>query len=150
MANNVIHINPLAWEGFVVDPVEDLIKDNCITLEAINRKIADLQEDKAKVEGRLKDLLKHDLIGSKTYKQGHYAITVTTGINYTVNGEEYELLRDHIPECFNAVKRKIAYSVDRDIIRDIKAYGSEDDLKLYKKYVKESDAKLSVKLSIKG
>lgn len=126
---------------------EDVIKDYAKTLELINYQVAELCRIKEELEGRLAAFLEHPDEGQKTYIQGKYKITVNTGFNYTLNKEEYEILGNRLPACFQPVTKRVAYDLNKDVIRDIERYGSKEEIKLLSEFVSKKPKKLYIKLS---
>ena len=130
----------------IFDNTQERLLDNLITLEAVNYKIADLKRRKEELEEKIYQSIGHDSYGQRTYVVECYAVQITTGIDYKLNVDEWQLLRGHIPECFNPVKEKISYYIDKKVIKQLYAYGSADDIKQYDLYMKEKDKKLNVVL----
>lgn len=125
---------------------DDAIKDNLLTLNLINYQIAELSRIKEELESRVCALVEHSDEGSKTYTYDKFKVTVTTGYNYSLNKEEYEQMNSHIKDCFNPVRKRSAYDLDKQIIRDIKKYGSEEDLKLFESYISVKPKKIHVSI----
>lgn len=127
--------------------IEDAIKDYAKALEMINYQVAELSRIKEELEGRLASFLEHPDEGQKTYVHGKYKITVSTGYNYTLNKEEYEILGNRLPACFQPVTKRIAYDLNKDVIRDIERYGSNEEIKLLSEFISKKPKKLYVRLT---
>ena len=126
---------------------QENIKDLAQTLNLVNYQIADLSKIKAEIENKLFKLLDHPDDCSKTYTQDKFKITITTGYNYTLDKDEYSVLKDRLPACFNPVTEKISYQIDKKVIREAEKYGSSADLDLLGKIVSKKPKKLHVKIS---
>jgi hypothetical protein len=128
-----------------MDPREQMV-EYAKTLNTINYEIAELARIKEELEARLCALLEHGDDGSKTYVCDKYKVTVTTGYNYTLNKEEYMTIGSHLPQCFNPVRQKISFELDKTIIKDAEKYGSVDDLNLLAQIISKKPKKLHVKI----
>ena len=128
-----------------MDQREQII-DYAKTLNTINYEIAELARIKEELEARLSALLEHGDDGSKSYVCDKYKVTVTTGYNYTLNKEEFMTIGSRIPHCFNPVKQKTVYELDKSIIRDAEKYGSTDDLNLLAQIISKKPKKLHVSI----
>jgi len=122
------------------------IKDNVATLNLINYQIAELNRIKEELEARVCALLEHGDEGSKTYIADKYKVTVSTGYNYTLDKEEYEIIASRLSPKFDPVTKRIAYDLDKSIIKDIEKYGNADDLAVLASFVSKKPKKLHVKI----
>lgn len=122
---------------------EDKIK----ILNLINYKIAELVQDKERLEAEIFAESGHGEEGQKTYKIGNYKCTITTGYNYTLNKEEYEIMRSRVPAQFNPVKTRVAYDIDAKIIRDAEKYASSEEMLLISSFLSKKPKKLHVKIT---
>lgn len=123
------------------------IKETIITLNTINYQLAELSRIKEELEKRLCNYLEHGEDGSKTYLCDKWKATVTTGWNYTLDKEEYAILKDSMPACFNPVVERVAYDLDKKIIRDCEKYGSPEDLEILSKVIMKKPKKLNIKIT---
>lgn len=123
------------------------LKDILTTLTSVSYQIAELSRIKEELEKRVNALLEHSDDGSKTYVVGKFKVTVSSGYNYTLNKEEYEILASRLSPCFNPVKMKQSYELDKKIIRDCEAYGSKDDVLLLSEIISKKPKKLAVRIS---
>ena len=123
-----------------------VMKDTVTTLNLVNYQVAELLRIKEELEARLAALFEHGDDYSKTYTFNKYKITVTTGYNYTLNKDEYIQMRARLPVCFNPVKERIAYDLDKAVIKDCEKYGSSDEIELLSQMIIKKPKKLHVKL----
>ena len=117
------------------------------TLNIINYEIAELARIKEELEARLSALLEHSDDGSRTYICDKYKVTVTSGYNYTLNKEEFMAIASRLPQCFNPVRQKMSYEIDKSIIRDAEKYGSAEELQLLAQVISKKPKKLHIKIS---
>lgn len=125
---------------------EDYIEDIAKTLNLCNYQLAELTRVKEELEQRLAASLEHGDEGQKTYICGKYKIQVTTGFNYTLDKEEYALMKSRINNDFDPVKERIAFDIDKKVIRDNWKYASAQDLLLLNKIIITNPKKLAVKV----
>jgi signal transduction histidine kinase len=131
-----------------VDAVrEDEIQDLANTINNINFQIAELSRIKEALEPRLSSLLNHGEDGSKSYIAGKYKVVITTGFNYTLNKEEYAINSGRLPKCFNFVKQRVAYDIDKLVLKDAEKYASAEELELIATMVSKKAKKLHIKLT---
>lgn len=126
-----------------IDEIQELIT----TLNNINFQIAELARIKESLEPRLVGLLNHGDEGSKSYTQGKFKVTATTGYNYTLNKDEYEVLAHRIPKCFQFVTQRIAYDLDKSAIREAEKYASAEELELISRVLVKKPKKLHVRIT---
>lgn len=125
---------------------QDAIKDSVITLNLISFQMAELARIKEELEARVCALLEHGDDGSKTYVEGKFKITVKTGYNYSLDKDEYESVGNKLQECFNPVQKKVAYYLDKQVIRDAEKYASPEELALLATMISKKPSKLSVSI----
>jgi len=125
---------------------EDAIKDSATTLNLVNFQIAELLRIKEELEARLCALLEHGDDGSRTYTCDKFKITVTTGYIYTLDKNEYMTIGNQIPACFNPVKQRISYDIDKQVIRDAEKYASAEEMALLSQVISKKPKKLHLKL----
>lgn len=125
---------------------ETALKDNLTTLNLVNFQIAELCRIKEELEARISALFEHGDDGSKTYTFDKFKVTVKTGWNYTLDKNEYEIIGSRLPECFNPVRKRVAYDLDKQVIRDAEKYASPEELKLLSQIISKKPSKLSVTL----
>ena len=121
--------------------------DTISTLERISYQIAVLSRLKEELEARLCVMLEHGDEGQKSYIYDRWSITCKTGYNYSLNKEEYSIIGSRIPTCFNPVKEKISYELDKKIIKDAEKYASQEDLLLISSIIIKKPSKLYIKIS---
>lgn len=126
---------------------DEQVQENLKLLNTIAYKIADLSRIKEELEARVCALVEHGDEGSKTYVEGKFKVTVTTGYNYTLNKEEYEVLGARLPEQFNPVTKRVSYDLNKNIIRDAEKYASFEELSLLAQLIQKKPKKLHVKIS---
>ncbi len=117
------------------------ISKTMLTLDFI---LADTKKIKDELNERLNALLEHKEEGQKTYKIGRYAITVKSGKIFSLDKEEYEVVKNQFTKGLNPVKEKVSYEVDRETLRKIEVYGNENDHILIDKLISVKPSKISV------
>lgn len=125
---------------------EQDIKETANTLDLVNYQIAELARIKEELEARLCALCEHGDEGQKTYTHGKYKITISTGYIFSLDKGEYEVMKNHLPDCFDPVKTKMVYEVDKKILKDLEKYGSENDKELIDKFISKKPKKLHVRI----
>lgn len=125
----------------------DQIIDYTKTLNKIHYEIAELARIKEELEARLCALLEHSDDGSKAYVIDKYKITISTGFNYTLNKEEFAIMGATIPACFNPVKQKISFEIDKRIIKEAEKYASQEELNLLAQVISKKPKKINVKIT---
>lgn len=126
---------------------QERLNEDITTLNLVNFQIAELAEIKERLEARIAESLHHGEDYSKTYQQGKFKVTVSTGWNYTLDKEEYQILESRIPEAFNPVRTRLAYDIDKQVLRDAEKYGSADDLMLLSHFITKKPKKLSIRIT---
>ncbi len=130
-----------------LDNTQERIKELAMTLDGVSYQVAELLRIKESLEIKLHTLLGHGDEGSKSYTVDRYKVTVTTGYNYSLNKEEFELIGDNLPRCFNPVKQRIAYDLDKSVIRECEKYGSAEEINLLAQLIEKKPKKLHIKVS---
>ena len=123
------------------------IEETATTLNMINYQIADLTRIKEQLEGKLVALIEHPDDGQRKYIYGRNAITVSTGWNYSLDKDEYEIMASHLPECFNPVRMKQVYELDKKVIRECELYGSAEQLNVMSTFISKKPKKIHVKVT---
>ena len=126
---------------------QNTIIDVANTLNNVNFQIAELLRIKEELDARLNALLEHGDDGSKTYVVNKFKVTITSGYNYTLNKNEYELMGNRFPSCFNPVKKRVSYDLDKSIIKDCEKYGSAADLEIMSSVISKKPKKLHIKIT---
>lgn len=121
--------------------------DKVKILNLINYKIAELLQDKEQLESQLLAESGHGEEGSKTYQVGSFKMTVSTGFIYSLNKEEYEVMKSRIPKEFDPVKTKTSYEVNAKIMKDAEKYASADDLLLLSDIISKKSKKPHFKIT---
>ncbi len=123
------------------------IKDTVTTLNLINFQVAELLRIKEELEARLNALLEHPDEGQKTYTHEKYKITIKSGYTFSLNKEEYEAIGARVPSQFNPVKTRVAYDLDKKIIRDAEKYASSEELEIISSFISKKPSKINVKIT---
>lgn len=126
---------------------QERLQEDITTLNLVNFQIAELQEIKERLEARIASSLNHGEDYSKSYQQGKFKVTITTGWNYSLDKEEYQILESRIPAVFNPVKTRLAYDLDKNVLREAEKYASADELLLLSQFISKKPKKLHVKVS---
>lgn len=74
-------------------------------------------------------------------------LPVTTGYNYTLDKDEYEVVCCRLPDCFNPVKKRISYDLDKKIIKSCEKYGSSEEVLLMSQMISKKPKKLHIKIT---
>jgi hypothetical protein len=120
------------------------LQDLVSTLNNINFQLAELKRIKEALEPRVAELLNHTDDGSKSYTVGKWKITAKTGYIYSLNKEEYQISAGRLPQCFNFVKQRISFDIDKATLRDAEKYASAEELELIATMVSKKPSKLNV------
>ena len=111
-----------------LEAIREVIKE----IERAKFYIADCTKVKNELEAHLAALLEHKEDGQKTYYHSGFEICVKASINYSLDKEEYEILKARIPVEFDPVRKSkkevITYNLDKKVIKNIMTYG-DDELK---------------------
>lgn len=129
-----------------MDPRDELL-DLINTLNNINYQLAELSRIKETIEPRVAELLQHGDDGSKTYTAGKFKVTAKTGYIYSLNKEEYTINAARLPACFNFVKQRISFDIDKSVLRDAEKYASAEELELIATMVSKKPSKLNIKIT---
>lgn len=145
-----MHYDTIRSDEYMIDV--DAVRDGEVqeligTLNNINFQMAELARIKEALEPRLSSLLNHTDEGSKTYVEGKYKVTATTGYNYTLNKDEYEILGHRIPKCFQFVTQRVAYDLDKSAIREAEKYASAEELELISRMLVKKPKKLHIRIT---
>lgn len=130
-----------------VDNKQERIKELAMTLDGISYQVAELLRIKESLEAKLCGMLNHGEDGSKSYTVDRYKVTVKTGWIYTLNKDEYAAIGDRLPKCFNPVRQRVSYDLDKSIIRECERYGSVEELNLLAQLITKKPSKLNIKVS---
>lgn len=128
------------------DNTQELINEKVKALDFVNYQISELAEIKQKLELEIIESLEHVHEGQKSYEVGKYKVTVKTDYIYSLDKEEYAVLKSHLPQEFNPVKESISYTIDKRIIKKAEDYASSDDLMLLGKLISKKPGKPNVKV----
>lgn len=105
---------------------------------------------KEELEARLAALLEHANEGQSTYYEAGYRIKITASINYVLDKEKYEGMREQIPAKFDPVriakKEVVTYSLDKSIIRDYLKYANDDELAIFDKIIHPKPRSLKIEI----
>jgi len=123
---------------------QDCIVDKVKALELIGFQVAELLRIKEALEKQVCELIGHDKEGQQTYLFERYKVTCKTGVNYSLNKEEFEVVGKRLPACFNPVSVVQKYELNKKIIREAYLYGSAQDKKILDSIIVAKPAKLSV------
>ena len=123
------------------------LQDLVSTLENINYQVAELLRIKESLEPRVAELLGHGDDGSKSYTVGKFKVTAKTGYIYTLNKEEYMIQGARLPACFNFVKQRTSFDIDKSVLRDAEKYASSEELELIASMVSKKSSKLNIKIT---
>ena len=92
--------------------------------------MADCKRIKEELEARIAALLEHTNDGQKTYYEAGYKLEIKASVNYSLDKEEYEALKEFIPVEFDPVRKSkkevITYNLDKSVIRNIHTYAEEN------------------------
>ncbi len=87
-----------------------IIKDLISHIEFVNHQIKELENSKQISNHRLKELMNHpEMDGSKKYDFDKYKVTITTGLNHTLNKKKYEQIKEQINPKFDPVREVIKH-----------------------------------------
>ncbi len=123
------------------------ILDVAESLNTISFQVAELLRIKEELEKRLSAMLEHSDDCQKTYTEGKFKITITTGYNYTLDKEEYEVIKERIPVQFDAVRKRIAYDIDKRLLTQARTYADVNTLALIDSIITANPKKLNVKIT---
>lgn len=106
--------------------IKDIIKERQRAVDNIAR-CTRIREE---LDARLAALLEHQDEGQRTYYEAGYEIVVKAALNYSLDKEEYEVLKNQIPSEFDFVRKSkkevITYNLDKKVIRECKKYASQE------------------------
>ena len=138
-----------------MDAIGEVIKE----IERAKFYIADCTKVKNELEAHLAALLEHGE-GQKTYYEAGFEICVKSLSNYSLDKEEYEILKTRIPVEFDPVRKSkkevITYNLDKKIIKNIMTYGDDELKKLVfdahdgkRPLIEEKPRTLSISIGVK-
>ena len=130
-----------------LEAIGEVIKE----IERAKFYIADCTKVKNELEAHLAALLEH--------KDG-FEICVKATVNYSLDKEEYEILKSRIPVEFDPIRKSkkevITYNLDKKVIRNIMTYADEDLKKLMfeshdgkRPLIEEKPRTLSISIGVK-
>lgn len=132
----------------VVDSTH-IIKDLIVNIQRCSSEIERLNLDKQSCEERLKDLLCHTKHGAHTHEFLDYKITITTGSNLTLDKNafyEYLTGEHKIDARYEVVKPISSYELNKKAITNLDMFGSQEDIALKNKFVRQTEKKLHVRI----
>jgi hypothetical protein len=138
-----------------LDAIGEVIKE----IERAKFYIADCTKVKNELEAHLAALLEHGE-GQKTYYEAGFEICVKSLSNYSLDKEEYEILKNRIPSEFDPVRKSkkevITYNLDKKVIKNIMTYGDDELKKLVfeahdgkRALIEEKPRSLSISIGVK-
>jgi hypothetical protein len=136
--------------------IEDVIKD----IERAKFYIADCTKVKNELEAHLAALLEHKEDGQKTYYEAGFEICIKASVNYSLDKEEYEIIKNRIPPEFDPIRKSkkevITYNLDKKVIKNIMTYGDDELKKLVfdahdgkRPLIEEKPRSLSISIGVK-
>lgn len=130
----------------MLDKQNEII-DIAKTLQRCADEMARLKRMEEELNKRMAALMEHGE-GEKTYSEAGYKIKVTRTLNYSLDKEEYEIIKNQIRPEFDPVRKveqtKIVYNLDKSVIRQYKKYADDTTLSLLDTIVKEKPETLKV------
>ena len=129
------------------DTTEKELNDQVKHLDWVNYQIADLLVQKNETEQKIVRLLNHKIKGQRKYKVGIFAVTVTTGLNYSLDKKKYLEFGDMLPDHLNPVKVKEAYYIDKKIIELCYETGNQGDKQIMDELITTTPKKLNVTIT---
>ena len=138
-----------------MDAIGEVIKE----IERAKFYIADCTKVKNELESHLAALLEHGE-GQKTYYEAGFEICVKSLTNYTLDKEEYEIIKNRIPPEFDPIRKSkkevITYNLDKKVIKNIMTYGDDELKKLVfeahdgkRPLIEEKPRTLSISIGVK-
>lgn len=116
------------------------------TLEIVNYQLAQLKEIKERLENQVVEKVNHTIEGQKKYDCGKYAVTVKSGVIYSLDKNEYQIYKNHLQESLNPVREKISYEIDKKHMKEVEKYASQKDLEVMAHFITKKPAKVSVSI----
>lgn len=126
-----------------------IIKDLIIHIQQCNYSLDTLSKSKYEAELKLKDMLQHTKHGAHTHEFQDYKITITTGSNLTLDKNAFYdyLTGEHkIDARYEVVKPVSHYEVNKKAISNLDMFGSQEDIALKNKFIKQTEKKVHVKI----
>lgn len=93
--------------------------DKIQRLEKINKQIAKLTVEKEQLTVDLITEIRHNHEGQKSYEVDKYKLEVRTPMNYKLDKKAYEQGYIYLPEGFNPIDTKVAYTVNKKRYNEI-------------------------------
>lgn len=122
----------------------DYILDMIKTLNTVNYQLADLKKVKEDLEAKLCEVIGHDKYGQEQYEYGRYKVVIKTGLNYSIDTEEYEIVKNRIPVQFDVVRKSTKYEIDKKRFEEANKYADHDTLELLNTLITAKPSKLNV------
>lgn len=130
-----------------IDTTTEELEEQVRHLDFVNYQIAELLVDKKKSEEKIVKLLNHKIKGQKKYNVGVHAVTITTGLNYSLDKQKYLEFGDMLPTDLNPVEIKESYYLNKKIIDLCYQVGSAMDKEIMDEIITTSDKKLNVTIT---
>lgn len=138
-----------------LEAIGEVIKE----IERAKFYIADCTKVKNELEAHLAALLEHGE-GQKTYYEAGFEICVKSLTNYSLDKEEYEIIKNRIPPEFDPIRKSkkevITYNLDKKVIKNIMTYGDDELKKLVfdahdgkRPLIEEKPRTLSISIGVK-
>lgn len=116
------------------------------TLNIVNYQMAQLKDIKERLENQLVERVDHKIEGQKKYDFGKYAVTIKSGVIYSLDKAEYQVYRGHLQESLNPVREKITYEIDKKHMKEVEKYASDKELEIMAHFITKKPAKVSVSI----
>ena len=138
-----------------LEAIGEVIKE----IERAKFYIADCTKVKNELKAHLAALLEHGE-GQKTYYEAGFEICVKSLTNYSLDKEEYEIIKNRIPPEFDPIRKSkkevITYNLDKKVIKNIMTYGDDELKKLVfdahdgkRPLIEEKPRTLSISIGVK-
>ncbi len=138
---------------------EDLMYDHLKNLETVNFQLAELKLIKEKIEAKILSLSGRvtysdnetiasiDKDGAETHFYGKYKVTIGTSYIYSIDKDEYAVLKNRISPLYCPIKEVVKVEVDKRKLRECERYASEDELLVLSQIITKKFAKPTVKIT---
>jgi len=130
-----------------IDTTEQELHEEIKHLDFTNYQIAELLVQKQESEKKIVRLLNHTIKGQRKYNVGIHAVTITTGVNYSLDKKKYLEFGDMLPSHLNPVQIKEAYYLDKKIIELCYQIGSSMEQEIMDELITTSDKKLNITIT---
>jgi hypothetical protein len=130
-----------------IDTAQQELHEQIKHLDFTNYQIAELVLEKQKSEEKIVKLLNHTIKAQRKYNVGIHAVTITTGLNYSLDKKKYLEFGDMLPSHLNPVQVKEAYYIDKKIIELCYQVGSSMDKEIMDELITTSDKKLNITIT---